>query len=76
MAATLISFGRDIRPLFRDDDVEAMRFALDLDRLDSVRDHVDAIVSIVTNGDMPCDGPWPEEQVALLRRWRAAGCPA
>jgi len=29
----------------------------------------------VEKGDMPCDGPWSEEQVDLFRRWTEAGAP-
>jgi hypothetical protein len=27
-------------------------------------------------GTMPCDGGWPDEQVALFESWTAAGTPA
>jgi hypothetical protein len=69
-------YERDIRPLFRDKDVKSMSFALDLSAYADVRTHADRIVAAVAGGTMPCDGRWPEERVALFRRWMGAGCPA
>ena len=53
------SFERDIRPLFRDDDVEAMLFAFDLSSWEEVREHAEEIHSRLVEGTMPCDAPWP-----------------
>jgi hypothetical protein len=69
-------FERDIRPLFRDKDVESMSTAFDLSSYVDVRAHADRILATVTDGSMPCDGPWPAERVELFRGWVAAGCPA
>ena len=44
----MLSFARDIRPLFRDDDVEAMRDAFDLSRHEDVKAHADGIYERVS----------------------------
>jgi hypothetical protein len=46
-----------------------MEFAFDLHTYDDVRENVDAILERIEDGSMPCDGEWPEEQVALFRAW-------
>jgi hypothetical protein len=62
---------RDIRSLFRRVDVEAMAFAFDLSSFDDFRENAER----VTDGDMPCDEPWPDEQVERFRAWIDAGTP-
>ncbi len=70
------SFERDVRPLFRDDDVEAMEYVFDLRSHEDVRANAEEIYERVADGSMPCDEAWPEERVALFRRWIDAGAPA
>ena len=70
------SFERDIRPLFRDEDVEAMEFAFDLRSYDDVRDNAEDIYERLADGSMPCDDEWPQEQVDRFRAWIDAGTPA
>lgn len=70
------SFARDIQPLFREDDRASMEFAFDLWNYQDVRAHAEDILERLTEGTMPCDGEWPEEQIAQLRRWVEAGMPA
>jgi len=70
------SFSRDISPLFRDDDVEAMEWAFDLRSYDSVRENAADIYERVENGSMPCDEKWPAERVEVFRAWIDAGYPA
>ena len=53
-----------------------MRWAFDLGNYHDVSTHARAILERLSNGTMPCDGKWPEEQVALFRRWVEAGMPA
>ena len=69
-------FARDIAPLFRERDRTAMRFAFDLGNYQEVRTNAQAILRRLDNGSMPCDGKWPEEQIALFRRWVDGGMPA
>lgn len=74
--STQTSFERDIRPLFRDMDREAMEGSFDLWDHGDVSENADAILAAVEEGGMPCDEPWPPERVELFRSWVAAGLPA
>jgi hypothetical protein len=69
----MLSFARDIRPLFRDDDVEAMRYAFDLSEHEDVRVNAESIYERLADGTMPCDDAWPTDQIALFRRWMDEG---
>lgn len=69
------SFERDIRPLFRPEDVEEMSFAFDLSTYDEVRDHAEEIYTRLAEGTMPCDGPWPGDDIDRFRRWIDAEMP-
>lgn len=62
-------FAGDIKPLFRESDREAMRGAFDLWSEAEVFAHGPAIAAQLRAGTMPCDSPWPKEQVALFERW-------
>ena len=70
-----MSFATDIRPLFRPDDSDAMSWAFDLNSFDDVKEHAEAIYERLENGSMPCDEPWPEEQVQRFRAWIDEGMP-
>jgi hypothetical protein len=70
-----IGFESDIRPLFRDKDVESMSGSFDLSSHDDVTAHADAILERLADGTMPCDGAWAPERVALFRQWVRDGCP-
>jgi hypothetical protein len=76
MAAAQTSFATDIKPLFREKDRDAMRRAFDLWDYSDVVAHADAIAHQVRAGTMPCDGTWPEEQVAMFQRWIDEGTAA
>jgi hypothetical protein len=52
-----------------------MAFAFDLGSHDEVKANADGILARLEEGDMPCDDPWPAEQVDLFRSWIAAGSP-
>jgi hypothetical protein len=67
------SFEADIRPLFRDDDVDSMLFAFDLRKYDDVRQYAEEIYDRLSDGSMPCDGEWPQAQVEQFRAWIDAG---
>ena len=73
MATQPTSFAKDIRPLFRAKDINSMKKAFDLGSYDDVRSNADAILGRVSAGSMPCDGPWPVEQVDVFRRWVEEG---
>ena len=71
-----ISFERDVKPLFRERDRESMKRAFDLWSHDDVARNSDAILGRLRSGTMPCDGAWPDEQVAVFQSWVDAGRPA
>lgn len=70
------SFARDIQPLFREDDREAMDFVFDLWDYNDVRANAQLILDRLEDGTMPCDEPWTDEKITLFRRWIEAGTPA
>jgi hypothetical protein len=71
-----VSFERDIRALFRPEDIEEMSWAFDLSSYDDVREHAEEIQARLAEGTMPCDGAWPAENVERFRQWIDAGMPA
>lgn len=71
-----LSFARDILPLFRESDRDAMKFAFDLWDYNDVRTHAQDILERLGDGSMPCDGEWPEEQITKFERWMEVGMPA
>jgi hypothetical protein len=75
MTATAPTFESDIKPLFRESDRTAMLSAFDLWSFDDVSSNSAPILAAVESGSMPCDGPWSDEQVDLLRRWIDGGTP-
>ncbi len=70
------SFAQDIKPLFREEDRDAMSYIFDLWDYNDVSANADMILERIEDGSMPCDEEWPEERIALLRRWIDAGKPA
>jgi hypothetical protein len=70
-----LSFAEDIRPLFRDTpDVDSMKeFGLYLSSYTEVKDQSEVMYERLKDGSMPCDGAWPEERLALFRRWMDEG---
>jgi hypothetical protein len=53
-----------------------MIWAFDLANYQDVRTHAQTILARLSSGTMPCDTPWPQEQIALFRRWVEAGMSA
>ena len=70
-----LTFATDIRPLFRDSpDVETMKpMGLDLSSYEDVKAKAHDIYSRLEDGSMPCDEPWPNDQVSLFKRWMDEG---
>ena len=68
-----VGFADHIRPLFREQDRQSMRFAFDLWAFDDVRAHAADVLERVQDGSMPCDRTWPPGQVDVFRRWMDAG---
>ena len=71
-----ISFEQHIKPLFRERDRQSMKWAFDLWSHDDVAGNSGAILERLRNGTMPCDGAWPDEQVAVFQDWIEAGTAA
>ncbi len=71
-----ISFEQHIKPLFREGDRQSMKWAFDLWSHDDVAGNSGAILERLRNGTMPCDGAWPDEQIAVFQDWIEAGTPA
>jgi hypothetical protein len=68
------SFSVDVSPLFRPDDRVQMAFAFDLWSYDEVKANSRSILERIEDGTMPCDAPWPDEQLELFRSWVVGGC--
>jgi len=70
-----LSFGKDIRSLFRDDvDVEGMKpFGLDLSSYEDVKAQAQNIVERLEDGSMPCDEAWPKAQIERFKQWMSEG---
>jgi hypothetical protein len=72
---TMASFDADIRPMFRPRDRQAMLSNFDLWSFDDVKENAELILERLEEGDMPCDGGWPEEQVRRFTDWIGEGTP-
>jgi len=69
-----LSFATDIRPLFRDKDVNAMKaFGVDLSSYEGVKKRAQLIYARLSAKAMPCDGPWSENNVQKLKEWMEGG---
>jgi hypothetical protein len=68
-----VSFAADIRPLFREKDVQSMTRHFDLTSFEDVSTVADRILGRLRAGSMPCDGEWPSEQVDLFERRMRSG---
>jgi len=74
-----LSFATDIRPLFRDEDIECMTpmgILLDDPAWMCVPGNAQSVYGTVADGSMPPGESWPAERVALFKQWMDAGCPA
>ena len=67
------AFDHDIRPLFREKDIDSMSSIFDLSSYEDVRTHAQEIYERLDDGSMPCDGAWPSENVARFREWMDGG---
>ena len=73
MADAVPGFEAEIKPLFTENDRASMMHRFDLWDVEDVRDHAEQIHRTLANGAMPCTGPWPAEDVALVRSWIDGG---
>ncbi len=70
-----VSFGSDIKALFREQDRESMMMSFDLWSYDDVKEYAARILERLKEGTMPCDGAWPADQVQRFRDWIDSGRP-
>jgi len=69
-----LSYASDIRPLFRDKDINAMRaFGIDLSSYEDVKKRAQHIYARLSAKEMPCDGPWAEQNVQKFKAWMQSG---
>jgi hypothetical protein len=69
-----LGFAADIRPLFRDKDIKAMKpMGIDLSSYESVKKHVQDIYARLSAKEMPCDEPWSENNVQRFKEWMQSG---
>ena len=70
-----MSFAQDIRPLFREEDIDQMKDIADFDlsSYEDVRTHAANIYARVADGSMPCTDTWSKEQVARFKQWMDEG---
>ena len=71
-ATTTLSFTQDVKGLFREvpDREDMLTFSgFDLHKFEDVRDRADAILAVLVDGSMPCDGSWPSDRIAIFRKW-------
>jgi hypothetical protein len=74
----LLSFAKDIRPLFRDKDIANMQRIADFNLSDyeDVRKRAAHIYERLAKGSMPCDGAWTKENLAKFKQWMDDGMDA
>ncbi len=64
------SFATDIRPLFRDKDIKAMKpNGIDLSSYEDVKKHAQDIYARLSAKEMPCDEPWSESHLQKFKEW-------
>ena len=68
-----VVFEHNIKPLFREDDRESMKFAFDLWSYTDVKSQAKAIVQRLRDGSMPCDTAWSAEKINVFQRWIDSG---
>ena len=65
-----LSFAADIRPLFRDSDIKAMKpNGIDLYSYEDVKKRAQDIYARLSAKEMPCDELWSDSQVQKLKEW-------
>ena len=69
-----LSFAADIRPLFRDKDVAAMKpNGVDLSSYEDVKQRAQNIYARLSAKEMPCDGSWSDSHLQKLKEWIKSG---
>lgn len=68
-----VAFERHVKPLFRQQDRESMKWAFDLWSYTDVKAHATAIAERLHDGSMPCDGAWSADKVSVFQHWIESG---
>jgi hypothetical protein len=69
-----LSYGKDIRPLIRQMDIDCMKdYGFDLGKLGDVRRNAAHIYERLSEKSMPEDGPWPDGDIAKFKQWMDDG---
>ncbi len=72
-----LSFATDIRPLFRDEDIDCMK-GMGVDLGDPawmcLRVNAESVYGTLADRSMPPDEPWPVDKVELFKKWMDEGC--
>ncbi len=55
--------------MFRELDVEQMIGYFDLSKYEDVKSNAESIYERLADGTMPCDGEWPDAQIAKFKMW-------
>jgi len=72
-----LSFAADIRPLFRDKDIAAMKpNGVDLSSYEDVKQRAQNIYARLSAKEMPCDGSWSAENMEKFKEWMESGMKA
>jgi hypothetical protein len=67
-------FAADIRPLFRDSDIKAMKpNGIDLSSYEDVKKHAQDIYARLSAKEMPCDGSWRADNIERFKEWMESG---
>jgi hypothetical protein len=70
----MLSYAKDIRPLFRSHDIDSMKRAgLDLGSYKDVQAAAEKILNRLEDGSMPCDGAWEKKDIDKFRQWVTDG---
>ncbi|HXC95477.1 MAG TPA: hypothetical protein VNU92_07240 [Edaphobacter sp.] len=74
-----LSFAADIRPLFREEDLECIK-PMEVDLYEyawiCVRANAQSVYGTLADGSMSPDAPWPQDKNSLFKSWMDAGYPA
>ncbi len=74
VSMSTLSFAADIRPLFREKDIAAMKpNGVDLSSYEGVRNRAQDIYARLSGKEMPCDGSWSAENIKKIKEWMESG---
>jgi hypothetical protein len=68
-----LSFERDIKPLFTEDQRVRMKWSFDLWDHESFKENISDILKRIETADTPFEDGWPRERLAALKSWMREG---